>query len=660
MAVSYRILFGLVLLSLFEIFLLAHAGTVELQVSTCGGNKSSPVLYGIMFEDINYSGDGGIHSQLLRNNGFQGESPDLTAYGAVGDVTLSVDSCNPLSSAIPHSLKISVPEGASGDVGFFNEGYWGIPVSSELYTSAFFMKGPYSGVVTLSLRGRTSDIVFVSHTFDVESDSNEFTRHETKFESKPAPDGNNIWTLTFDACKVAGASLYVSLIQLYPRTFLDRKNGLKPSLAQPVLNLKASFLRFPGGNNLQVVNAFALIYPWLGLLIINSEGMHPHSRWKWNETLGPLENRPGREGTWTYPNTDALGLLEYLYWCEDMNLTPLLTVWDGLSLGQGPGDIITGDALDPYVEDVLNEIEFIRGAESTKYGALRAELGHPQPFELFHVEIGNEDNFWGSGPSYPQRLMKFYCAIHGKYPDIKLIASTADYLPPQLPEGLWLTFHTYSSPNELVSWFNKFDNVERAHPWSVSEFACSKNDNDVQLSEPNMQCSAAEAVFMIGMERNSDVVKMGAYAPLLRNLGGMQWTPNMIEFNHNPDGVALLSTSYYVHQLFSVYRGHTILDVRSESPFGPIYWVASKSDTGYIVKLANYSLDKHNITITFDDDNIDCTSSVHIVNGPPEASNVHGSIKVTPSTFNTSLDADGKFEFEFPAWGAGVLVVTSS
>lgn len=120
--------------------------------------------------------------------------------------------------------------------------------------------------------------------------------------------------------------------------------------------------------------------------------------------------------------------------------------------------------------------------------------------------------------------MKFYRAIHEKYHDIKLIASTADYLPAQLPEGLWLTFHTYSPPNELVSWFNKFDNVDRAHPWSVSEFACSKNDNGVQLSEPNMQCSVAEAVFMIGMERNSDVVKMGAYAPLFRNLGGTQWT----------------------------------------------------------------------------------------------------------------------------------------
>ncbi|PGH34989.1 alpha-N-arabinofuranosidase [[Emmonsia] crescens] len=633
-------MFGIVLLGLFESFLLVHAETVELQVSSCGGNESSPILYGFMFEDINHSGDGGIHSQLLRNNGFQGESPDLTAYGAVGDVALSVDSCIHLSSAIPHSLKISIPEGASGDVGFFNEGYWGIPVNSETYTSAFFMKGSYSGRATISLRGRASDIVYASHGFDVEGNANEFTLQETKFESKQAPDGNNIWTLTFDGFKVAGEDIYISLIQLYPRTFLDRKNGLKPSLAQPIANMKGSFLRFPGGNNL--------------------EGMHPYSRWKWNETLGPLESRPGREGTWTYPNTDALGLLEYLYWCEDMKLTPLLTVWDGLSLGQGPGDIITGDALDPYVEDVLNEIEFIRGAESTRHGALRAELGHPKPFELFHVEIGNEDQFWGGGPSYPERLMKFYRAIHEKYHDIKLIASTADYLPAQLPEGLWLTFHTYSPPNELVSWFNKFDNVDRAHPWSVSEFACSKNDNGVQLSEPNMQCSVAEAVFMIGMERNSDVVKMGAYAPLFRNLGGTQWTPNMIEFNHSPDGVVLLSTSYYVHQLFSIYRGRTILDVQSNSAFGPIYWVASKSDTSYIVKLANYSPDKHNIAITFDDKNIDCTSSIHIVNGPPDASNVYRSIKVTPNKFAMSPDADGKFELELPAWGVGVMVVKFS
>ncbi|ODH22527.1 hypothetical protein ACO22_05504 [Paracoccidioides brasiliensis] len=637
MVVDLRKLFDLAILFLFEIFLVANAETVELRVSTSGGNESSPILYGFMFEDINHSGDGGIHSQLLRNNGFQGESTDLTAYNSVGNVTLGVDLRNPLSAEIPRSLKISVPEGASGEVGFSNEGYWGIPVNSETYTSAFFIKGSYTGRATLSLRRRANNTLYASQDVNIQSNADKFTYYETRFKPEQAPDGDNLWALTFNGCKLAGREIYVSLIQLYPRTFPPRKNGLKPSLADPIANMNGSFLRFPGGNNL--------------------EGIHPYSRWKWNETIGPLESRPGREGTWSYANTDALGLLEYLCWCEDMNLIPLLTVWDGLSLGQGPGDIITGDALKPYVEDVLNEIEFIRGEVSTTYGALRAKLGHPKSFKLLHVEIGNEDHLWGGGPSYPERLMMFYNAIHEIYPDINLIASTGEYLPARLPDGLWITFHTYSSPSELVSWFNKFDNVDRAHPWSVSEFACSKNDEGAQIPEPNVQCSVAEAVFMIGIERNSDVVKMEAYAPLLRNRGGTQWTPDLIEFNHNPNGV-VLSTSYYVHQLFSLYRGHTILEVLSNRPFGPVYWVASKSDSSYIVKFANYSPDRHEIKVTFDDKRIDCTCSLHLISGPPEASNVYGSTKVTPNKSVISPNGEnGTFRLDAPSWGVGVLVV---
>ncbi|KAK2804244.1 hypothetical protein FQN51_002333 [Onygenales sp. PD_10] len=627
-----KLLAGL-LLALFANVLLA----TDLRVSTTGGNASSPILYGLMFEDINHSGDGGIHAQLLRNNGFQGDSPSLVAYAPVGGVSLSIDTNNPLSAAIPRTLKISVPPGSSGDVGFSNEGYWGIPVNPEIYTSSFYIKGDYIGRVTISLVGSSSGTIYASAAIDVKSNSQGFTQYETSFSSRPAPDGNNLWKLTFDGSQVAGGAIYVSLMTLYPQTFNNRKNGLKPSLAEPVDDLRGSFLRFPGGNNI--------------------EGQHPSSRWKWNETIGPLKDRPGREGTWNYANTDALGLLEYLYWCEDMNLVPLLVVYAGLSLGKGPGDIITGDALKPYVEDVLNEIEYIRGPTSSKYGALRAEHGHPEPFPLLHIEIGNEDHLWGGGPSYPERLMAFYNAIHERYPEINLIASTADYLPAEKPQGLWLTFHTYSNPSQLVDMFNKFDNVDRNFPWSVSEFACSflESTSDQNIPEPTMRCTVAEAVFMIGMERNSDIVKTEAYAPVLRHLSGTQWTPDMIEFNNNPDGV-VLSTSYYAHQIFSIFRGHTILKVETDRPFGPVYWVASKSNTGYIVKLANYSGDEQSITIIFDDD-LDGNSGVlHVVSGLPDSRNVYGDIQVTPSQEDVDNDG-GKFEVVLPGWSVGVLAI---
>ncbi|KAL2008439.1 hypothetical protein VTN00DRAFT_6633 [Thermoascus crustaceus] len=602
---------------------------ISLSVSKDGGNASSPILYGFMFEDINHSGDGGIHAQLLRNNGFQGDNPGLTAYGPVGNVYLTVDTDNPLSTAITSSLKVSVPSGTTGKVGFLNEGYWGIPVTGDTYSNYFWMKGDYKGTVTLQLVGVSSGTVYASKDLEVASTADNWTYYETSYGTTAAPDGNNVWQLLFDASEVAGSALYFDLVQLFPPTFHDRPNGLRPTIANALVDVQGSFLRFPGGNNL--------------------EGYSPADRWIWNNTIGPLESRPGRQGAWTYPNTDALGLLEYLLWCEDMNLVPVLGVFDGLDLS---GGVITGPELEPYIQQALDEIEYVRGSIDTPNGALRAKDGHPEPFKLTHVEIGNEDDLWGGCSSYPERFTAFYNAIHPAYPDINIIASTRNdsCLPSPRLDGMWMDQHHYLSPDEFVASFDEFDHVDRNHPIFVGEYAVTSTNNGADMSFPNIIGSVAEAVYMIGLERNSDVVLMAAYAPLLQHFNSTQWIPDLIGYDSDP-GSLTLSTSYYVQKIFSNNRGDTILPVKSDSDFGPVYWVASVRDTTHFIKLANYGSSSQTVDITIDGTT---TGTVTILSGAENESNYPYEANVVPVESTVSA-SKGTFTLKLPAWSVAVL-----
>jgi alpha-N-arabinofuranosidase len=395
---------------------------------------------------------------MLKNNGFQGNSPGLTAYAAVGGVTISQDTATPLSTAITSSLKVSVPAGTTGQVGFSNSGYEGVPVNADTYANYFWMKGTYSGTVTLSLVGASSGIVYANKSITVASTSSSFTYYETTYPVTQSPDGNNVWQLTFDGSKVAGSALWFDLVQLFPVTFHERYNGIRNDVGNFLQAIEPSFLRFPGGNNL--------------------EGATPADRWKWNATIGPVQDRPGRQGDWGYPNTDALGLMEYLQWCSDMGMTPVLAIWSGLTLG---GGVISGAALDPYVDDALNELEFLLGSTSTTWGALRASYGQTAPYAISHLEIGNEDNLSGGCATYASRFMQFYDAIHAAYPSITIIASTSDSscLPNPLPSGVWTDIHHYLEPAEFVSSFNEFDHYPRTAGYGifVGEYANTATDS---------------------------------------------------------------------------------------------------------------------------------------------------------------------------------------
>lgn len=395
-----------------------------------------------------------------------------------------------------------MPPDVTDYVGFANTGYYGIPVISATYNSSFWMMGNYSGTVNLQLIGSHSGIIYADHNLTVNSTASRFVQFETTFNSTASPDGDNEWHLTFDGSKVAGSSLNFGLIQLFPPTFHDRHNGLRNDLATVLDQANFTFLRFPGGNNI--------------------EGLQVDSRWKWNATIGPLVDRPGRESDWHYPNTDALGLDEYLWWCEDMNLEPLLAVWAGKSYG----GIVSGPDLEPFVGDIMNELEYLFGDSTTQYGRMRIANGRTEPWAVKYLEIGNEDNLTGGCPTYPDRFTQIYNAVHDKYPHITIVASNGDYncLPDPLPEGVIIDLHLYRHPDDFVALFNQFDNQPRNQPVMVGEYG-SRNTTDAEGTYwTYMQSSCSEAVYMIGMERNSDVVQMAAYAPMLEHFGFISWS----------------------------------------------------------------------------------------------------------------------------------------
>ena len=363
-------------------------------------------------------------------------------------------------------------------------------------------------------------------------------------------------------------------------------------------------------------------------------------------------------GDWGYPNTDALGLMEYLQWTEDMDLAPVLAIWDGYSLN---GASISGAALDPYIDDTLNELEFLLGSTSTTWGALRSTYGHADPYAISYLEIGNEDNYDGCS-TYASRFTAYYDAIHAVYPNITMIASTTDSscLPSTLPEGVWTDIHHYLEPAQFVASFNEFDNYKRTTGYGifVGEYANTATDSGTTTYWSTVQGATSEAVYMIGLERNSDLVKMASYAPMMEHFDLAEWSPDLLGLDSTP-GSLTGSVSYYVQLLFSKARGDTILPVTSTVNFGPLYWVASSTTSGtYYVKIANYGTTTESVTIKIPGASLNTTASVQILTGASTASNYPLDVTIQPTTSSVTGSASGGYTFSLAGYGVAVFTVS--
>ncbi len=530
-------------------------------------HKVSSTLYGLMTEEINYSYDGGLYAELVRNRAFRdqtftNEKRDPAHWTLVqqGDAraSMAVQKETGPSAALTESLKLSVEKAdANSPAGVENEGYWGIPLRPHTaYRGSLYAKTDDApvGPLTISLVNDNSGVVAAKATVPaLSTDWKQYTVELKTGQLQTSAENHLVLSVQH------AGTVWLDMISLFPPTYNNRPNGNRIDLMEKMAAMKPAFLRFPGGNYL--------------------EGDHIPQRFDWKKTIGPLVDRPTHPSPWRYHSSDGMGLLEFLEWCEDLHMQPVLAVYAGYSLAQD--HVAPGPDLDPYVQDALDEIEYVTGGAETKWGAQRAKDGHPAPFPLTYVEIGNEDAFDRSG-SYDGRYGQFYEAIKKKYPELQLIATTK--VKSRRPDVI--DDHFYRSAEAFFSDTHHYDNTDRNGPKIfVGEWATREG-----TPTPDFGAALGDAAWMTGMERNSDVVVMASYAPLLVNVspGGMQWATDLIGY----DALTTYgSPSYYAQVMFSNYLGDEVIDATLDGG-GPrlFYSVTYDQSKGVVfLKLVNAS-----------------------------------------------------------------------
>jgi alpha-N-arabinofuranosidase len=537
--------------------------------------KVSPMLYGLMTEEINFAYEGGVYAELIRNRSFKADAvvppvtPDTYEVGkylpvtfrpdtqpkfwsVVGGASMVLDTNTPLNEFLNVSLKLDASSAsAAAPAGVANGGFWGIPVKpGTTYRVSFFAKAApgFSGPVTVSLESADGKTVFASA--NVSRITGEWKKFETALKTKRVPASkDNVFKLT----TTTPGTLWLQNVSLFPPTYKNRDNGNRADIMELLAAMKPKFLRFPGGNYLEG-NAF-------------------NQRFNWKETIGPIERRPGHPNPWGYWSTDGLGLLEFAEWCEDLDMEPLLGVFAGYCLGRG-GVIAAGPKLEPYVQEALEEIEYLIGdAKTTKWGTQRAKDGHPKPFKLTYVEVGNEDWFDRSGPdrngTYDGRFAQFYDAIKKKYPHLQVMSSTGY----EQPESLWVKSrtpdlvdeHFYRNMEEMMAQAFRYDTYSRTNPTRIF---CGEWATRVGSPTPNMSGALGDGAWMTCMERNSDIVLLSCYAPLFVNVSqltgqgrSMQWASDLIGYDAL---TSYRSPAYHAQQMFSTMHGDEILATDSK------------------------------------------------------------------------------------------------
>lgn len=538
------------------------------------GPQISPTLYGIFFEEINYAGDGGLYAELLRNQAMMESSTEPAHWSLVqdGDArgSMLLDTREPLNDTLTRSLRLQVDSlGPGGRVGVANGGYFGIPVRpGATYHASFFAKASrgFHGPLTVTLESSDGSTVYAQGT--VAKLSRRWGRHSVRLTARnldgPTTDARFVVAVADRCAGNRGHHCGPPHVRPKSRVWLDvvslvpdsaRGDGpFRADLMDKLQGLAPGFLRFPGGNYL--------------------EGSTLDTHWAWKDTIGPISRRPGHANSaWGYWSDDGLGLLEYLALSEDLHATPVMGIWAGYALN---GTHVPRDGFDSVVQDALDQIEFAIGPTTSKWGALRAEYGHPKPFDLTYVEIGNESYFDPTG-SYEWRYAALYDAIKQRYPQLKIIASARVNSRPMDV----LDEHFYSSPQFFVDNDHRYDSYPRSGPKIfVGEYAVTSEGNPTGT----LAGAVGEAAFMTGLERNADLVQMASYAPLFVNVHGQQWSTNLIGF----DGLRSFgSPSYYVQRMFSRNTGDVVLPTKADDT--PLAYVTSKDEeTGTtFVKVVN-------------------------------------------------------------------------
>ncbi|HEY3320355.1 MAG TPA: alpha-L-arabinofuranosidase C-terminal domain-containing protein [Planctomycetota bacterium] len=518
------------------------------------GVKVSPELWGIFYEEINHAGDGGIYAELVQNRGLEEQQPaggckiegdqmvapkgfkhklrpELLAWSAVADggakATIALDDKEPLNEMTPHSLRLEVQE-LGARAGVANSGYWGMNIQQgESYELSFYARtvGDYAPVITAALE--SADGTKNLGKAEVSGVGGAWKRYACSLQASGTdPKGRLALTVS------KPGTLWFDMVSLFPKkTFKNRPNGLREDIANHLVAMKPGFLRFPGG------------------CVV--EGVTLQNRIQWKRTIGDIARRPGRWDLWAYHNTEGLGFHEYLQMAEDLGSELMYVFNAGLSCQFRKAEIVTDpQELQAYVQDTLDALEYAMGPADSKWGAERVKNGHAAPFKIKYVEIGNEN--WGE--EYFKNYKVFYEAIKAKYPQIITIA---DYraIPNAVTEII--DEHYYVDPPRFFNDAYRYDSYNRTGPKIyVGEYAVNS-----KVGAGNLLGAISEAAFMLGMERNSDVVIMASYAPLFENVNDRKWPVNLIRFDSSR---CCGRSSYHVQVMFNAHRPDVTLPTELE------------------------------------------------------------------------------------------------
>ena len=626
----------------------AGAQTNVMDINTKkAGAKIQDTMYGLFFEDINYAADGGLYGELVKNRSF--EFPQsFMGWQVFGDVKLKDD--GPFERC-PHYVVLGAPNHQERRTGIQNEGYFGIGVvKGEEYRFSVWAKAP-KGKATIRVQlidqysmGEHQE--FVEQALDVTSA--EWKKYEIVLKSPETQKKANLRIFLKGENPVC-----LEHVSLFPvNTFKNRQNGLRRDVAQALADVKPGLLRFPGG------------------CIV--EGTDLETRYQWKNTIGPVENRPLNQNRWEhtfdyryYPDyyqSYGLGFFEFFQFSEDIGAEPLPVLNVGMACQFQNWDKecahVPMDQLDPYIQDCLDLIEFANGDVNTTWGKKRAEMGHPEPFNMKYIGVGNEQ--WDT--LYYKRLTPFVKAIRAKYPNIKIVGTSGPDSEGKMFELGWQDMkkqkadlvdeHFYRPESWFLNSGLRYENYDRKGPKVFAgEYACHGKGKKWN----HYEASILEAAFMTDMERNADVVYMTAYAPLLAHVDGWQWRPDLVWF----DNTEMFKTvSYYVQQMYAKNKGTNVLKLTMDGK--PVAGqegqnglfasaVLDANANTVIVKVINTGKTAQNIslnliglkgektakTITLNHNGMDDENSIE---NPNKIAPVNGSVKCEAGKKNTVLN----------------------
>lgn len=654
MRMTMRKITGLFVLLFLSLGLIS---TAQHQKLSSNSKHISPDLFGIFFEDINYAADGGLYAELIQNRSFEYSPSDrkgwnsltsweyLTEGFAYG--TISVETQSPLNENNRHYVVLNVEDAGQDGLGLKNSGFDGIVVrAGEKYDFSVFVRqiSDQSIPLQVKLLGKKG-VVIGEATFSTQSTM--WKKYSTVLTANQNEDSASLVIIAKGKGKLG-----IDVVSLFPeKTFKNRPNGLRADLAQTIADLKPKFMRFPGG------------------CLVHGDGLGNMYRWK--NTIGPIEQRVGQRNIWGYHQTAGLGYFEYFQFCEDIGAKPLPVLPAAVSCQNSGGTWRIGgtgqkgiplDEMQAYIQEVLDLIEYANGPVTSTWGAKRAEAGHPLPFNLEYIGIGNEDK---QTPEFRERFKLIYDVVSAKHPEVKIIGTVG---PSPSGEDFDLGWkfarelnvpmvdeHYYEKPDWFIANQKRYDSYKRS-------------ESKVYLGEYASQGSKlfnalAEAVYMTGLERNGDVIRMASYAPMLARVGHTQWNPDLIYFNSTAISP---SVNYYVQKLFSVNQGDTYYDnVESMTNQGKVSdstlaaSCVKDSKTGdVILKLVNIGKVEKTMKINLSRfKRIVANATCTVLTGAFDAKNsLEKPENVVPVT--SDLKVNVKFDYKAPALSLSVIRIS--